>query len=96
MRGEAEIIVAGERLVLRPTFQALVAAEGELGPLFALLDRAGEGRLGIAEAVALLWHCADVPAALTRARFSDCLAEAGLAAIVPAVGAVLRQIMGGR
>ncbi len=30
----------GERLILRPSFAALVAAEEELGPLFALIERA--------------------------------------------------------
>ena len=33
-RGEAELRVAGEVLVLRPSFAALVEADGELGPIF--------------------------------------------------------------
>ena len=41
-RGEAAIVVNGEALVLRPSFQALVAAEGELGSLFQLVERAAE------------------------------------------------------
>jgi hypothetical protein len=40
-RGEAALSVAGERLTLRPSFQALVAAEEELGPL--LRGRSGGG-----------------------------------------------------
>ena len=56
-RGEASLRVAGEALVLRPSFEALVSAEGELGPLFALVDRAAEGRLSLAETAALFWHC---------------------------------------
>ena len=36
-RGEAAIVVDGESLVLRPSFAALVAAEEELGPLFAFV-----------------------------------------------------------
>ena len=36
VRGEA--VLAGYHL--RPSFVALVAAEGELGPLFALVERA--------------------------------------------------------
>jgi hypothetical protein len=39
-RGEAALLIAGEILVLRPSFEALVAAEEELGPLFALIERA--------------------------------------------------------
>jgi hypothetical protein len=42
-RGEASLIAGGLALVLRPSFQALVAAEEELGPLFALVERAAEG-----------------------------------------------------
>jgi Phage tail tube protein, GTA-gp10 len=43
--------------VLRPTFAALVAAEEELGPLFALVERAASGTLKLSEMVALFWHC---------------------------------------
>jgi hypothetical protein len=43
-RGEATIYVKNAALMLRPTFAALVAAEEELGPLFALLERAADGR----------------------------------------------------
>lgn len=39
-RGEAALRVGGATVVLRPSFAALVAAEGELGPLFALVERA--------------------------------------------------------
>jgi hypothetical protein len=35
VRGEASLVVAGQPRVLRPTFAALVAAEQELGSLFA-------------------------------------------------------------
>ena len=42
-RGEAALVVAGVPRILRPTFAALVAAEDELGPLFALVERAGAG-----------------------------------------------------
>ncbi|MDG6719277.1 GTA-gp10 family protein, partial [Staphylococcus aureus] len=57
MRGEAALRVGGSELVVRPSFQALVAAEGELGPLFELVERAGEGKLSLGEAAALIWHC---------------------------------------
>ncbi len=42
-RGECAVRVNGCDLVLRPSFQALVAAEAELGPLFALVERAAAG-----------------------------------------------------
>ena len=56
LRGEAELTVGGRRLVLRPSFAALVAAEAELGPLFALVERAADGRLGLGELAGLFWH----------------------------------------
>ena len=56
-RGEAAIELAGTAVTLRPSFQALVAAEQELGSLFALVERAAAGALGLSEMVALFWHC---------------------------------------
>ncbi len=92
LRGEA--VVAGHRL--RPSFAALVAAEAELGPLFALVERAAAGGLTLAEVAALCWHClAERPAGLTRDDFGAALADAGLAAIAPPLGVLLGQIMHG-
>ena len=89
--------VAGVELVLRPSFAALVAAEGELGPLFALVERAADGRLALAEMAGLFWHClAERPEGLTRAAFSEGLAAAGLKAAAPPLGVLLRQILAGR
>jgi hypothetical protein len=96
-RGEAALIVAGEALKLRPSFAALVAAEEELGPLFALVERAASGALRLAETVALLWHCIeDRPQALTRERLGEALVEGGLAAAMPALRCVLGQVLQGR
>lgn len=88
-----EVMVAG--MVLRPSFAALVAAEGELGPLFALVERAAAGSLGLAETVALMWHCR-TEVELTREMFGERLAAAGLAALVAPLGALLGQILRGR
>jgi hypothetical protein len=96
-RGEAELRLAGERYRLRPSFAALVAAEAEVGPLFALAERAGEGGLRIDELVALLWHClADRPDALTRDAFGEAVLAAGLAQVTPALRLMLLQILQGR
>lgn len=96
-RGEAALRVAGETLVLRPTFAALIAAEEELGPLFALVERAAAGRLGLGELVALFWHCLrERPAGLTREAFGEGVAAAGLAAATPALRVLLEQILSGR
>ncbi|MBN8849468.1 MULTISPECIES: gene transfer agent family protein [unclassified Sphingomonas] len=96
-RGEAAIRVAGEALVLRPTFAALVAAEQELGPLFALVERAASGGLALGEMVALFWHCLrDRPEGLTRDALGEAVAAGGLAAATPALKVLLGQILGGR
>ena len=57
MRGEASLRLSGKDLTLRPTFDALVQAEQELGSLLALVDRAAENRLTLAEIAALFWFC---------------------------------------
>ncbi|THD38341.1 MAG: gene transfer agent family protein [Sphingomonas sp.] len=96
-RGEASIRVGGTDLVLRPSFAALVAAEQELGPLFALVERAADGALGIGELVALFWHCLAVrPEGLTREAFGEGVAAGGLANAMPALRVLLGQILGGR
>jgi hypothetical protein len=95
-RGEAAIIVAGRRLTLRPSFAALVDAEEELGPLFALVERAAEGGLKLGELVALFWHCLERRDELTRDEFSEGVAVGGLAAATPALRVLLGQILQGR
>lgn len=95
-RGEAALRVAGAPLLLRPSFAALVAAEAELGPLFALVERAADGRLALAEMVALFWHCApERPAAMTREAFAEAVTAGGLAQATPALRTLLHQILAG-
>jgi Phage tail tube protein, GTA-gp10 len=96
-RGEAVFQAKDAAIMLRPTFAALVAAEEELGPLFALVERAAEGRLKLSEMATLFWHCRhDVAPDLTREAFCEVLAEAGMAAATPALKMLLGQILGGR
>ena len=96
-RGEARIRVAGIDLILRPSFAALVAAEEELGPLFALVERAAAGALTLAETVSLFWHCRhDAPDALTRETLGEAVTAAGIAAATPVLRVLLTQILGGR
>ena len=96
-RGEAALDVGGQTLVLRPTFTALVAAEAELGPLFALVERAAAGELRLAEMVALFWHCiAARPDGLSRERLGEALVELGLATVTPALRMLLGQVLQGR
>jgi hypothetical protein len=96
-RGEASLVAGGLVLVLRPSFEALVAAEEELGPLFALVERAAAGGLKLSEMAALFWHCVrDRPAGLSRERIGAAVAEAGLAKATPVLKLLLRQILDGR
>jgi hypothetical protein len=95
-RGEAAFNVGGTALVLRPSFEAMVAAEEELGPLLALVERAAAGELRLGEIAALLWHCVkDRPDALTRERLGAALAEQGLAKIAPLLRGLIAQILQG-
>ena len=95
-RGEAGFEVDGAALLLRPSFAALVAAETELGPLFALVERAAEGQLEIKEMAALFFHCAaDRPDDLTRERIGAAIVESGLAKATPVLRMLLTQILQG-
>src|SRR3546814_15327814 len=76
---------------------ALVAAEAELGPLFALVERAADGGLTLNELAALFWHCiVDRPEALTREAVGEAVVAEGLAAVTPALRVLLGKILQGR
>jgi hypothetical protein len=96
-RGEGSLSVGGEILLLRPTFAALVAAEAELGPLFALVERAADGKLGLGEIAALFDHVsAQRPAAITRERIGEAIVASGLANVTPQLRVLLGQILQGQ
>ena len=96
-RGEASIEVAGEKLLLRPSFGALVAAEEELGSLFELVERAAEGQLKLQQIVALFDHLSrGRPGAITRERIGEAVVEKGLAEVTQMLKLVLTQILQGR
>lgn len=95
LRGEATLVVAGKPRLLRPSFAALVAAEEELGPLFALVERAGDGQLRLSEMAALFWHCLATREGLTRDMVGEAVLEHGLAACARPLRAVLAQILQG-
>lgn len=96
-RGEACLVVAGETVVLRPTFSALLAAEQELGSLFGLVERAAEGGLKLAE-MAALFDCLSKsrPAAITRERIGEAIVAQGLARVTPVLRTILGQILSGK
>ena len=93
-RGEASIVVGDTAVLLRPSFAALCAAEEELGPLFALVERAAEGRLTLGEMAALYAHCAG--GAATREEIGEAVVAMGLAKVTPALKMLLTQILQGR
>lgn len=94
-RGEVVLVVAGAERRLRPTFAALVAAEEELGPLFALVERAGAGQLRLGEMSALFWHCLAAREGLSREDVGEAVARQGLAACARPLRALLAQILQG-
>lgn len=95
LRGEAAIRVAGETLLLRPSFAALVAAEDELGPLFALVERAAAGGLTLADMTALLWHCLPADHRPERVAVGEAVLAMGLVGATVPVRAVLAQVLQG-
>ena len=94
-RGEATLVVAGSPRLLRPSFAALVAAEEELGPLFALVERAGAGQLRLGELTALFWHCLESRDDLSRDAVGEAVMSAGLAAASQPLRVLLGQILQG-
>lgn len=95
LRGEAWLTISGVNHLLRPSFTALVAAEEELGPLFALVERAGAGQLRLAEMTALFWHCLAERDRLTREMVGEAVMAAGLAEAARPLRAILAQILQG-
>lgn len=95
-RGEAALEVGGETLAIRPSFGALVAAEAEVGPLFALVDRVADGKLSLADLVALLWHCLVDRDRMTREALGEAVLAVGLARVTPVLKAVVQQILAGK
>lgn len=96
LRGEAAIRIAGEVHKLRPSFTALVAAEEELGPLFALVERAGQGELRLTEIAMLFWHCLETRDGLSREMVGEAILANGLAASTKPLRALLAAILQGR
>jgi len=94
-RGEAELMVDGVARLLRPSFSALVAAEEELGPLFALVERAASGQLKLSELAALFWHCLHDRGNLSRDQLGHAVMTQGLAASAKPLRSLLAQILQG-
>lgn len=94
-RGEASLAINGAEILLRPSFTALVAAEEELGPLFALVERAASGQLKLGEMVGLFWHCLADQGSMTRDQFGMAVVKLGLAECAKPLRVLLGQILQG-
>ncbi|MEP2987660.1 MAG: gene transfer agent family protein [Parasphingorhabdus sp.] len=96
IRGEVSLTLASGTYILRPSFEALVAAEEELGSLFALLERAAHGKLLLSEIVILFWHCvSSKPDDLDRDQYGNELMALGLAQLTPPLKILLKQMLAG-
>ncbi|MBB4210998.1 hypothetical protein EV659_103234 [Rhodothalassium salexigens DSM 2132] len=87
----------GHAHVLRPSFEALVAAEAALGPLIALARRASEDGVTVAALAVLFHHCARAadPVAPEPDGFGALILETGMTAALAAFRALMEQILGG-
>lgn len=94
-RGEANIIIDGQLLLLRPSFESLVLAEEELGSLFAMVERASDGALTIAEMAALIWHCLPSDTRPERAIVGQALFAMGLVEAAKPVRVIFSQVLKG-
>ncbi|QIQ87699.1 gene transfer agent family protein [Erythrobacter sp.] len=96
LRGEASLEIDGTAHVLRPSFENLVAAEEEIGSLFALVERASEGALTAREIAALLWHCLADENRPPRDKVGEAVLAMGLVAATGPVRTILAQVLQGR
>lgn len=95
LRGEASLKIAGKAYVLRPSFEHLVAAEAELGSLFALVEQAAGGTLSLSDITALLWHCLPAEERPDRAAVGEAVVKMGLVKAIQPVRVLLAQILEG-
>lgn len=96
IRGEAELIVDGKALIIRPTFEALIASEEELGSLFSLVERASDGTLTLTEIATLLWHCTPDKDKPSRDEVGEAVLASGLIAATKPVRIILTQVLQGQ
>ncbi|MDY7097485.1 MAG: gene transfer agent family protein [Pseudomonadota bacterium] len=96
LRGETPFEIEGQTLILRPSFEALVAAEEELGSLFALVERASEGSLTLAEITGLIWHCLPRDDRPDRGLVGAAVVSMGLIPATAPVRAILAQVLQGQ
>lgn len=95
VRGETALTIGDREVLLRPSFGALVAAEEELGPLLALVERAARGELRLAEMAALFWHCLLDREGCDRNTLGEAMMALGIARCAGPLRVLLGQILRG-
>jgi len=95
-RGEAELPINGQTLVLRPSFENLVAAEEEVGSLFSLVERASEGAITLTEIAALLWNCIAAEQRPSREEVGNAVLAMGMVEATKPVRIILAQVLQGQ
>lgn len=94
-RGEVSLSLSGQVYRLRPSFDALVAAEAEIGSLIALVERAGSGTVTLKDIAVLLHCCAQAGGHdVTREAFAQALLREGIASSVVPLRTILGGLMG--
>lgn len=95
LRGETSFRIGGRDLVLRPSFENLVAAEDDVGSLFALVERASAGALTLNEITSLIWHCLAAEQRPERKTVGAAVLGLGLVKATEPVRAILAQALQG-
>lgn len=95
LRGEVALELPCGVIRLRPSFQALVAAEAEMGSLARAIERAADGDVRLADLSALFWHCGGSALGDGREGFEAMLEAAGLGALLPAYRSLLSRVFAG-
>lgn len=95
-RGEAMFKLGDRTVVLRPSFENLLAAEEEIGSLFALVERASDGALTLSETSVLLWHCIESDPHPSREEVGRAVLKQGLISTTQPIRAILSQVLQGQ
>jgi hypothetical protein len=95
LRGEVSMTLGGRAFTLRPSFAAIVTVEERLGSVISLALKASKGELGLREATALLWETLDQRTAMSEEELGGLILQEGVAAVAPAVSALLAAILRG-
>ena len=70
--GEREVVLCGEKILLRPSFENLVRAEDILGKsMVKFLDQSGEQEFYISDYVSIIFACQEVPEKIEKKSFNE-------------------------